>query len=97
MWQQEGHGRWMRSSTTPDFWRAYGALSRPVQERARRAYRLWCSDPRHPSLRFKKIGDVWAVRIDPDYRALGTMVDDVMHWFWIGNHDEYERILNELA
>jgi hypothetical protein len=26
-------------------------------------------------------------------RALGLLKGDTMHWFWIGPHDEYERIL----
>jgi hypothetical protein len=27
------------------------------------------------------------------YRALGRIQDGVMYWFWIGKHDEYERLL----
>jgi hypothetical protein len=26
------------------------------------------------------------------YRALGLLKGETMHWFWIGRHDEYERI-----
>jgi hypothetical protein len=87
----------MRSSTTPSFWRAYADLPAEIRERARRAYRLWRVDPRHPSLRFKKIGDLWVVRVDPDHRALGLMIGDTIQWFWIGSHDDYERLLDELT
>lgn len=87
----------MRSSTTPDFWRAYADLPAETRERARRAYRLWREDPRHPSLRFKEIGDLCVVRVDPDHRAVGLMIGDAIHWFWIGCHDEYERLLDDLA
>ena len=87
----------MKSSTTPDFWRAYALLPGHLRERARRAYRLWRSDPHHPSLRFKKIGEVWCVRVAPNYRALGLMSGDTIYWFWIGDHDEYERLLDELT
>jgi hypothetical protein len=32
------------------------------------------------------------------YRALGTMTaSDEVVWFWIGPHDEYEKILKALA
>ena len=44
-------------------------------------------------LRFKKVGRLWSVRISRGYRALGLFKDDTIHWFWIGPHDEYERIL----
>ena len=35
--------------------------------------------------------DIWSVRITRSYRALGIMDTNVVTWFWIGNHDEYER------
>jgi hypothetical protein len=50
-------------------------------------------DPTHPSLHFKKLGRVWSARIGLHYRALGLMKDDTVEWFWIGPHDEYDRIL----
>ena len=85
----------MKSSTTPDFWTSYRALSPEIKSIARTAYRLWRINPRHPSLRFKKVGDVWRVRIGRGHRALALLQDDTFFWFWIGTHDEYERILGE--
>ena len=38
-------------------------------------------------------GNVWSVRIDRQHRAVGVMKADAMIWFWIGRHDEYERLL----
>jgi len=83
----------IRSSTTPDFWAAYGALPSEVKARTRVAYRLWRQNPRHPSLQFKKAGNVWSIRVGGGHRALALFQDDVFHWFWIGTHDEYERLL----
>jgi hypothetical protein len=83
----------MKSSTTPDFWTRYRALAPEIKSSARTAYRLWRTNPRHPSLRFKKVGDVWRVRIGRGHRALALLQDDTFFWFWIGTHDEYERIL----
>jgi hypothetical protein len=60
------------------------------------AFRLWRGNPRHPSLRFKKVGAAWSVRIGAGYRALATLEGDVAYWFWIGTHDEYERLLKDL-
>jgi hypothetical protein len=49
--------------------------------------------PRHGSLQFQKRGRFWRVRIGPGHRALALAVNDGCLWFWIGTHDEYERIL----
>lgn len=87
----------MNSSTTPDFWESYSLLSSATKEKARRAYHLWRRNPRHPSLRFKKVGTVWSISIGPDHRALGLMEGDTLHWFWIGDHDEYERQIGTLS
>lgn len=65
----------MRSLTTPDFWDAYAALPPEIKTLAKRAYRIWRRNPRHPSLRFKKVGDLWAVRIGRGYRALAVKED----------------------
>jgi hypothetical protein len=36
---------------------------------------------------------VWSVRITLGYRALGIVDGDTITWFWIGNHQDYERRL----
>jgi hypothetical protein len=40
---------------------------------------------------------MWSVRVDRNYRALCMKTEDggetVFVWFWIGPHDEYERLL----
>ena len=71
-------------------------MPKDIRKKARDAYKLWQRDPKHRSLRMKKVdkeGDVWSVRIDRDHRAVGVMKPDAMIWFWIGKHDEYERLL----
>jgi hypothetical protein len=84
----------IKSSTTPDFWKSYSDLPAEIQEKARHVYRLWQRDPRHPSLRFKKVAGVWSIRITSDYRALATEAAGTFYWFWIGSHAEYDRLLN---
>ena len=65
-----------------------------IQETARKNYLLWQSEPALKSLAFKKIKhDLWSVRAGSGYRALATRVDGVFIWFWIGPHDEYERLI----
>ena len=71
-------------------------MPREIRKKAREAYKLWERDPRHRSLRMKKVSpkaNVWSVRIDREHRAVGVMKEDAMIWFWIGKHDEYERLL----
>jgi hypothetical protein len=41
----------------------------------------------------KKVDPCWSSSHPRDYRALGYQRGNEMYWFWIGPHDEYERIL----
>ena len=83
----------MKSSTTTKFWQGYDRLPMAVQKAARKQYRLWLSDPRHRSLNFKPIGELWSVRVTDDYRALAIFDQGTYFWFWIGTHAEYDQIL----
>jgi hypothetical protein len=86
----------IQSRTTREFREAFGLLSNDVRRQAQRAYRLFCTDPRHPSLRFKKVDEesnIYSVRIGLGYRALGVMEGSTVVWFWIGSHAECDRVL----
>lgn len=89
----------MKSRTTERFRKVFEKLSPQIQEQAREAYRLFEQNPRHPTLRFKKIHKseaIYSVRISRDYRALGVLEDDTILWFWIGSHAEYDQLIDEL-
>jgi hypothetical protein len=83
----------LKHFASPAFWRAYHALSEDTRTRADKAYSLLTAEPRHPSLQLKRVGPYWSVRIGHAYRALGIQADDGIVWFWIGRHDEYERLI----
>ena len=83
----------MISSTTKSFRSRYKDLPIEVQRLARKNFKLWLHDPRHPSLHFKKVGEFWSARIGANYRALAVVQGAETEWFWIGPHDEYERLL----
>ena len=84
----------MKSFTTPDFWKAYAALTPDMKEQAQKAYRLWRENSLHPSLHFKKVGkNLWSARISGGYRALALKKGDDYYWFWIGTHEQYEALL----
>ena len=70
-------------------------LPEDVRRQAREAYRLFKDNPRHPSLRFKKIdqeSNTYSVRIGLGYRALGVMRGSRIVWHWIGSHADYDRL-----
>ena len=61
-------------------------------ELADKQYALFKVDPRHRSLRFKRVGRFF--RFDwRAYRALATEVDDGLLWFWIGSHADCDDII----
>lgn len=89
----------MNSQALPSFWERYRQLPKQVRRRASRAYRLWQQNPNAPGLRFKRVSvtrPVYSVRIGDDYRVLGLLHADTVTWFWIGRHDEYERLLKHM-
>lgn len=87
------------SRTTARFREALAALPPDVQEAARRAYERFRTDPAHPSLRFKRVHEerpIYSARINRGIRALGVVTGDVVVWFWIGAHDDYDRLIASL-
>ena len=57
------------------FWGLYDALSEETRARADKQFALLKVNPKHPSLRFKKIGErngdeIWSVRVTLNHRAL---------------------------
>ena len=87
----------MKSFATPEFWRRCRALPVALRRLALKNYRLWKEDPRHPGLRFKRVGpNTWSARIGDNYRAVAVRVPEGFVWFWIGPHKDYERLITSL-
>ena len=89
----------MRSHTSAAFRELLDAAPESIRTKAEAAYRIWAENPTHPSLRYKKVHrelPIYSVRIDRDWRAVGVVRDSEMLWFWIGPHDEYEKLLGKL-
>jgi len=78
---------------TENFWQLYNDLPQEIRDRADKAFALLKENPRHPSLHFKKIGTFWSARVDITHRALAIEDDNDFIWVWIGNHDQYERLI----
>ena len=83
----------MNHYAAPSFWRCYRELPKSVRDLADMKFELLKSDPRHPSLHFKRIGTLWSVRAGIHHRALGVDVPDGILWIWIGTHGEYDKRL----
>lgn len=83
----------MKHYASSKFWALYDALPREVRDTADKNYELLKSNPRHPSLHFKRIGKLWSVRAGLQHRALGIEVEDGIMWLWIGTHGEYDKLI----
>jgi hypothetical protein len=70
------------------------------ESEARESYRLFVADP--ASVKFKAIkrladgNQLCSARVTRDCRVLGVLANDIVIWFWIGSHDNYERLIREL-
>ncbi|MCR4342871.1 MAG: hypothetical protein NUV40_03145 [Patescibacteria group bacterium] len=81
--------------TTNRFWKYFENLPPLVQKRAKKNFELLKKNHSHPSLHFKKVGDLWSARVGMNHRALSVEDGEDYIWVWIGTHDEYERMVNK--
>lgn len=87
----------MISKTHEDFWICFNALPKAVQKQASEKFRLWRRDPFNAVLQFKELPkNVWSVRINQNYRVLGRRKGNLIVWFWMGTHAEYDQLLKRL-
>jgi hypothetical protein len=86
----------LNSHITKEFRGCFRELPEQIKRSSARAYRVWCDNPNHPGLRFKRVGGklpVYSVRIGIGWRALGVKKNNDIIWFWIGSHADYEELL----
>jgi hypothetical protein len=84
------------SHTNKHFRKLLQQLPRDVQKQARETYLLWMRDPWHPSLRFKQIHatePIYSVRISLGWRAVGVRSGEIVIWYWIGSHADYDKLI----
>ena len=76
------------------FKRDFQSLAEDVRRRAEKAIRLLAENPRHPSLRAKKIKgleDVWEASVSMSYRITYQIQGDTLILRRIGTHDVLRR------
>ena len=83
----------MKHRASTSFWRFYRQLPPNIQKLADKNFALLKRAPSHPSLHFKKVGRYWSARVGIHYRVVAVQQDNDTVWFWIGPHDEYDRII----
>jgi len=78
---------------TPQFWEHYEKLPSSVRDLADKNFGLLKANPKHPSLRLKKVGRYWSARVGRKHRSLAVETSDGLIWFWIGRHGNYDKVL----
>lgn len=84
----------MNHLASPKFWYYYRQLPDEIRDLADKSFAILRTNPHHPSLRFKRVGKYWSVRVGLHFRALANEEETGLVWFWIGNHDDYEQRIN---
>lgn len=90
----------MKSRRTKLFRALYDALPERARRTADAAYAQFAADPNHPGLNFERIhgvkAPIFSARVSEQYRVLGRGEgSDTIVWFWIGTHQEYDKLLNQ--
>jgi hypothetical protein len=83
----------MNHFASRDFWSSFESLPKNVRTLADKNYALLVTNPRHPSLQFKRVGRYWSVRVGDHYRAVAVDVEDGILWIWIGSHAQYDTFI----
>jgi len=90
----------VKSQTTAAFRKRFADLPLDVRNQARGAYRLFTANRHHSSLQFKRVHarqPIYSARVGRSYRVVGLLESgDVIVWFWIGPHEQYETLLANL-
>ena len=84
----------MRYFASASFWEAYNKLPSKTQKLADKNFKLLKKDTQHPSIHLKKVKKYWSARVGIKYRALAVEIEDGLLWFWVGKHDDYDKLIN---
>lgn len=87
----------MKSHAPAEFWQHYDRLPAHIQKLADKTFAMFQKDPLYPALHFKQIKrDIWSARVGNHYRALAKRRPDGWMWFWIGTHEEYNKLVKRI-
>lgn len=89
----------MISRINDRFKTCYEKLPNQIKKTAKKSYKLFKENPFYPSLQFKQIHNskpIYSIRITKGYRAIGIKNENTIIWFWIGTHNEYEKLISNI-
>ena len=85
----------MISRVKPSYWALFNKLPEAIRSQARESYARFTENPDHPGLNFKQLKgtpDWWSVRVSQQYRAVGARDGDTIYRFWIGSHQDFDKL-----
>ena len=90
----------MKSRRTQRFRPLYDKLPERIRQDANEAYAKFALNPNHPGLNFERIqgarAPLFSARVNEQFRVLGRGEGaDTIVWFWIGTHQEYDKLLHQ--
>jgi len=80
------------------FIKCFKKLPERIQNRARQVYQQWKENPFDPRLQFKQVHaskPIYSVRVHIGWRALGLRKNNAVLWFWVGSHEDYNKIITK--
>ena len=89
----------MKSFLNPNFRKLFKQLPKDIRISARKQYQIFKQNPYHASLHFKRVHSnkpIYSCRININYRTIGIIEENNIIWFWIGSHDDYDKLLQNI-
>jgi hypothetical protein len=85
---------------TKEFCRLLDGLDPLARHRFDLAFRAYRRDPKLVRFELKcRLSDrtpIYGAEAGQNLRALAMRKDDVVYWFWLGTHEDYDRILKDM-
>ena len=89
----------MISHVLPSFKKDFRKLPKEIKLQSKSTYKRWKRNPFDKSLEFKQVHQtrpIFSVRIGLHWRALSVREPkNVATWFWIGSHEEYNKLIKQ--
>jgi mRNA-degrading endonuclease RelE of RelBE toxin-antitoxin system len=86
----------MQHFISSKFEKAAKKLPKRIAKKLDASFEILKENSNHPALQFKKVGNLYSIRITLNYRALAYKDEQDYIWFWVGEHDEYDKLINNL-
>lgn len=82
------------SYLTPKFKKLFDRLPHDAKAKVTSNYKQWRADPSSVDFRpLKGKPDIWRVSIGLYWRALGRDEGDSIVWYWVGSHNDYDKLV----